>query len=61
MWPITSPGTNLSDSVPSFSSLTFFLLGLKVDSTIDGLSTGLSGDAARDSKLGKCQIWQESQ
>jgi hypothetical protein len=50
----TSPGTNRSARVPSFSSLMLSLLGLKLDNPIEGmddsLSTG-SGDSVRDPNL----------
>jgi hypothetical protein len=50
----TSPGTNRSARVPSFSSLMLSWLGLKLDNPMEGmdesLSTG-SGDSARDPNL----------
>jgi len=52
---LTSPGANLIESIPAPSFLMVSLLGLKEDSVIEGLSTGISGDSARDSSLHKYQ------
>jgi hypothetical protein len=39
------------ERVPSLRVLTVSLLGLKEDRVIEGRSTGISGDSARDSLL----------
>lgn len=47
---LTSPGVRRTSKPPFLSSLTFSLLGLKVERAIDGL-LGTSGDSSSDSDL----------